>query len=118
MAICVNCGRPIKNREKTCSDTCKKAFNKKAVEEKHPIDFTHCQNPKCGKKIEHWVLYGKKWKFVHNRKYCSIVCANEHRSVIYTGRAKVVSKTRTPVKIEHNPDALCDPFIMKEECDA
>lgn len=114
MNYCLNCGRQISKKQKTCSHECSLIIRKKKSEEKHPVLFEVCQNPKCGKKLNHWIIYSGKASFQPGKKYCGRECCSVHKSILQkgvpTGR-KGVTIPKKEVRIDMvMPENFSDPF--------
>ena len=118
MNYCLNCGRQISTKQKTCSNECSLVIRKKKSEDKNPPEFLVCQNPNCGKKLDHWVTYNGKKSYQPGKKYCSRDCCAEHKSIIQTGKPtgrKGIPLPRKEVCVTvSTPENFTDPFTLLE----
>lgn len=116
MNYCLNCGRQISKKQKTCSHECSLIVRKKKSEDKKPPQFDVCQNPRCGKKLDHWVTYSGKASYQPGKKYCCKECCSAHKSIIQkgvpTGR-KGVPILKKEVRVHMTmPENFSDPFCI------
>ena len=119
MNYCLNCGRQISKKQKTCSHECSLVIRKKKSENKKPPEFLVCQNPKCGKKLDHWMTYSGKKSYQPGKKYCSRECCSIHKSIVQTGKPtgrKGIPIPKKEVCVTMSmPENFTDPFSLSEE---
>lgn len=116
MNYCLNCGRQISKKQKTCSHECSLVIRKKRSEENKPKRYLVCQNPACGKELNHWVIYSGKAQYHPEMKYCDKYCAAAHKSVLQKGgtsgmKGKKMDKEKKKI-IVTQPDNFVDIFSM------
>ena len=129
MTYCQNCGRQIKSNTKYCCETCRFTHHRKTAELTNPPDFTHCQNPGCGKELDHWIKTTRKngdvfFKYYSKQKYCDRKCSGDHKKIYMVGRKrpeitnswkkKRKAKMTLPDEKERSQDYSCDPFACQD----
>ena len=67
-----------------CSMECRQKWLR--LERMKRVKYTHCQNPTCGKKLDHRYKRGYDSSFegvgiLVNKKYCNMKCANSDISI-------------------------------------
>lgn len=91
MNTCRVCGREIAKGRKYCCNECRFIGKNNEIVLKHPVKYTHCQNPECGKKLNHWIIVNRKSgnnhrKYHYDKKYCDMKCSARHKSINMTGK--------------------------------
>lgn len=116
---CLWCGRELKGQRKFCCRECLLASHKVETEKAKPPKYTHCQNPECGKELNHWVKFPsrKGSMYVQNLECCDMACQARKKSIVMKGKdgnlKRVNTSKRKYIPIDFTKQAkLVDPLQM------
>lgn len=124
--LCKWCGKELHNRKYFCDRDCRMHWSRRNTENKHPFKHTHCQNPECGKELNHWKLTKNcgrmEMRCFPNMKCCDMKCESKRKSLLMKGKKsnfQLFPKKKnsgTKKNIAEFLAFLEDPLQMKETC--
>lgn len=88
---CLNCGADIGKNHKFCNPDCRTSFVLTNAMEMHPPKFKVCQNPACGKPLNHIETIVTREGEVrrhyrYDKKFCNRECYNAFQSENMMGK--------------------------------
>jgi hypothetical protein len=117
---CLNCGKELVERKKYCTKQCQMEHHTKKTEIEKPPKYTHCQNPACGKPLEHWLVINGHRRYFRNRMCCDTACRAGWMSATMQGKLGNFALKGNSTKRKYKPIdfstqmKLQDPLQMSE----